>query len=220
MNIALLVVMLAGLALVVEIAAVMLKLTGIPMDDARFEALSILVGAGFTTSKSERITSSPARRRIAFVLMWIGPLGFAFVISTLVGATSQAVTWREAGLAAVIALVTVTVLSNHFLLDLLDRTIAITVEDQDWLQANVASVMQIGEGYAISQLVVEESDPFCGQQLARAQIRELGLLVLTIERDSGELMVNPKATDPIQAGDKLLLYGPEGAVHALKEERS
>ena len=70
--------------LVVRVAAVALRQTGLEEATAKFQALSAVSGTGFTTSESETIVNYPVRRRIVTLLMVIGNLGLVTVFATLV----------------------------------------------------------------------------------------------------------------------------------------
>ena len=59
-----LLVILTFSVVVTRIAAVALRLTGMPADVARFQARSAFTGAGFTTSESEAVVNHPIRRRL------------------------------------------------------------------------------------------------------------------------------------------------------------
>jgi uncharacterized membrane protein HdeD (DUF308 family) len=57
--------------IIVRVAAIMLKSTGLSQDVARFQARSAFTGTGFTTRESEAIINHPVRRRIILALMLI-----------------------------------------------------------------------------------------------------------------------------------------------------
>ena len=69
---------------VVEIATVALRLTGLNRKQARFQALSAFTGTGFTTREAEDVTSDTRRRRIIMFLMVLGNAGLVSVITTLI----------------------------------------------------------------------------------------------------------------------------------------
>lgn len=69
---------------VIRLASVALRITGLPDDSARFQALSAFTGTGFTTREAESIVNYPVRRRIVGLLMIIGNLGLVTVFATLV----------------------------------------------------------------------------------------------------------------------------------------
>lgn len=84
-----LLVLLAGSLLIVRIASVALRLTGLPDHVARFQSISALTGAGFTTTESESIVNFPIRRKVIVSLMIFGNLGLISVLSTFVVAFSE-----------------------------------------------------------------------------------------------------------------------------------
>ena len=77
-------VLFAGSFIIVRIAAVAMRLTGLPENVARFQSVSALTGAGFTTSESEMIVHYPVRRRIVVILMVLGNLGLVSTASTFI----------------------------------------------------------------------------------------------------------------------------------------
>ena len=76
--------LLAASLTVVRAAGVALRLTGIPQHVARFQAISALTGAGYTTSESESTMRHPTRRRILMILMLTGHLGVVSLASTVI----------------------------------------------------------------------------------------------------------------------------------------
>ena len=69
---------------IVRVAGVVLEHSGIPRHIARLQAISALMGTGFTTSESELILQTPERRKILIVLMFTGGIGFGSLIATVV----------------------------------------------------------------------------------------------------------------------------------------
>jgi len=67
---------------IVRAAGVALRLTGVPQPVARFQAISALTGAGYTTSEAEALMQHPTRRRILMLLMLTGHLGVVSLAST------------------------------------------------------------------------------------------------------------------------------------------
>lgn len=81
--------LLAGSVFIVRVASVFLRLTGLPDNVARFQSISALTGAGFTTTESETIVNYPARRRVIVALMLLGNLGLVSVVSTFIVALAN-----------------------------------------------------------------------------------------------------------------------------------
>ncbi|MDP2858745.1 MAG: hypothetical protein Q8P50_12310 [Bacillota bacterium] len=95
MNVLSLVAVVAALAIVNEVAAIWLKITGMPIEPARFRALSALTGTGFTTSESELVVRHPSRRRALMVVMIAGRVGLA--ITAMMGSVPWSIvsaTWN------------------------------------------------------------------------------------------------------------------------------
>jgi len=76
--------------MIVRVAGVIMRLTGLPESIARFQALSALTGTGFTTGESEMIVNYPIRRHVSMGLMIIGHLGLVALTSTLIIAMTNA----------------------------------------------------------------------------------------------------------------------------------
>lgn len=124
-----LLVLLAGFVFIVRIASVFLRLTGLPNDVARFQSVSALTGAGFTTTESETIVNFPARRRVIVTLMALGNLGIVSVASTFIVALTGS---RDSGtelLQQIGLLIGVTVLIAVFMVNkTFDRILCALIE--------------------------------------------------------------------------------------------
>ena len=68
---------------VIQIYAVLFRITGLTKEKAHFQAISLLTNSGFTTSESEIITSDRFRRRIAIAAM-INGYAFSVIIVSLI----------------------------------------------------------------------------------------------------------------------------------------
>ena len=72
------------LILIIEISTVFLEATGLRKEVARFQAISLLTGTGFTTSESELVINHPIRRKIASFLIVFGTVSFAVILSYVI----------------------------------------------------------------------------------------------------------------------------------------
>jgi Trk-type K+ transport system membrane component len=70
--------------LITRFAVLVLVVTGLSRESARFQARSALTGSGFTTSESEAVVDHPVRRRAIMRLMLIGNAGIVTVVASLV----------------------------------------------------------------------------------------------------------------------------------------
>ena len=69
--------------ILIQIFTVLLRITGLTNEKAKFQAISLLTSCGFTTSESEIIANDKARRKIAIVAMITG-YAFSVIIVSLV----------------------------------------------------------------------------------------------------------------------------------------
>ena len=70
--------------LITRVATVALTITGMSLEQARFQARSAFTGTGFTTSEAEAVVGHPARRRIVMTLMLVSGAGAVSVLGTLI----------------------------------------------------------------------------------------------------------------------------------------
>jgi len=71
-TVALLVLVIVASVVVVRFGAVLLELTGMPWEQAKFQSLSAFSNSGFTTREAEDVMRHPVRRRIVTYLIIIG----------------------------------------------------------------------------------------------------------------------------------------------------
>lgn len=208
--------------MVIRIAAVALRLTGLPEDVARFQARSAFTGAGFTTSESETVVNHPLRRRIMSLLILLGNLGLVTVLATVIVSLVDTVeadksmvnqlAWL-AGMLVLLWFVALNPLADRIMCGaigrLLKRSTAFS-DDAPHL------LLQMPAGHNISELRIGEAFPERGPTLA--DIAAPDVRVLGIRRIDGSYENLPGPETPLRASDDLLIYGP-GAGHALLSGR-
>lgn len=205
--------------LVTRLAALALILTGLSKESARFQARSALAGVGFTTHESESVVNHPVRRRIIMVLMLTGHIGVPTVVATLVVSlitTAQAEHWWHPLLLMVAGVAALSYAAhsrwiekhlNRILARALKRWTSLDVRDY-------VSLLQMQNGYAVTEMLVDPGDWLVGKSLAMAALSHEGILVLGIQGGNGDYLGTPRAADVIRSGDVLVLYG---RVDRLKE---
>jgi hypothetical protein len=209
---------------VVRIAAVALRLTGVPTDVARFQARSAFTGAGFTTSESEAIVNHPIRRRLIALLMVLGNVGLISVLGTFIvsfvatensiSAISQQLFW----LLGAIAFLWFIVLNP-----LADRVMCTTI---GWLlqrttslgQEGPTELLQVTNGYSVAEHSVIGGKHLDGTALEDLRSDGRQFLVLGIAHDDGRYASAPVPGTRLVAGDRLILYGSDEEHSALHEE--
>jgi len=210
--------------IVTRVATIVLTLTGLSRESARFQARSALTGVGFTTSEAEAVVSHPVRRRVVMFLMLIGSAGVVTVIATLmlsfVGAGG-----RETGLRAALLVAGLGILLVLAQSPLVDRAFARLVAWAlaRWTHLDVrdyAALLHIGGEYGVTELFVEPTHWAAGRRLGDLRIWEEGLRVLGITRTDGTFVGAPVPATEVHAGDTLIVYGTTRELAALAERRA
>ncbi len=207
---------------VVRIAAIFLKLTGMSEEAASFQARSAFSGTGFTSRESELIMGHMARRKIIMVLMLVRNAGLVSVLSTLILSFVKTTTPEEVLLRIGVlggGLIFLLLLSRSRLLNrLLGRIIegvlrkisTVTINDYE-------SLLNISGDYAIAEQLVEDQDWMAEKSLASLELPKEGLLVLSIRRADGYFIGAPHGDTFLYGGDRVIMYGREGAIRDIGE---
>ena len=219
----LLVVVLVSL-LVTRVATVILVLTGLSRESARFQARSALSGVGFTTPEAENVTTHPVRRRVIATLMLLGSAGLATAVATLVLSFGEVEgherLGRVAALVAGLAALLLVARSKW-----VDRRLSGAIEWalRRWTDLDVrdyASLLHLSSGYTVNELEVREGDWVAGRSLGELHLRDEGLVVLGIHRCDGDYVGTPLGRTPIHPEDRLVLYGRRERLQELDKRRA
>jgi hypothetical protein len=202
--------------LVMRVATVVLTLTGLSRESARFQVRSAVTGVGFTTSETEAVVNHPLRRRIVMLLMLIGSAGVITAATTLIvsfaGADREGALWRilllVGGLAALLALAR-SAAFDRLLQRLISRALA-RYTDLD--VRDYAALLRISGDYTVTELYVEESDWIANRRLDELDLPHEGIQVLGIVGPDGDYRGTPAGRTTIRPADTLILYGRVDAV--------
>ena len=204
----------------VRIASVALRLTGLPEQNARFQAMSALTGTGFTTTEAEMVVNYPIRRKIISWLMIFGNLGIVTVLSTLtisfvrtdaeMGAMLVQLTWMVG-----LTIVFFVVMLNPIVDRLFCGLIGFVLEKCTFLGGrHYRRLLQFG-----NELSISEHQFFASESLSPDQVKaELaGFSVLAVRRKTGATEAFSLGMSLINPGDSLILFGHDAShdeVHA------
>ncbi|MBS4030768.1 MAG: potassium transporter TrkA [Clostridiales bacterium] len=207
------------LFLILEVAAVMLRLTGLDRDTARFQAISIITASGYTTSESELVARHPVRRKIAMFLMISGTIALAFIISILVRILGRGLSGPEEVFSAVTALLVIYLLfHNPIMAGMVDRYLERQLLKQPYLsRRSVEELLKLDENYSIAEVHLSNPDShWFGKTLSEIRPRDQGIMILSIRRN-GNVIRAPLGTDDLRQGDILLVYGRPKYISQLIE---
>ena len=82
-----------------------------------------------------------------------------------------------------------------------------------------ASLLHLSGEYKVSELHVDTGDWLANRSLRQLKLRDEGLLVLGIERTSGEFIGTPNGETMLQEGDNIIIYGRDSTVAELSQRQ-
>jgi hypothetical protein len=197
--------------LLIEILAIVMKLTGLELSKARFQLISILTHTGFTSRESELIVQHPIRRKIASILMIVSYVAQITLITLLFDALSNAtrsiLSVSIALFAMLIFIIIVT--QSKYLSDRFDRFAERLLRNRI-KKANsttrIDQILNLSPEFGIYELVVDIDSFICRKTLRELHLKEHFIQILKIDRGS-EIIDFPLADTQILAGDRMIVYG-------------
>ncbi len=224
-----LLIIVAVALLIVRIGATTLMMTGLSRDVAEFQAISCFFGVGFTTTEAEMIVRHPARRKIAQHLIISGNIGLTGALGTVIMTFIQdEPDWIDELIPFdgtenfffrfTLILLAILIIGGVFRLAIVKRALEGMIKQslkkfQHVRAMDYETVLRSSDGYAVMQVELEKEHPMVGRTIAGVLLGSRGVLVLGINRLSGEYIGAPHATTEFIANDVLTVYGQEDAIH-------
>ena len=195
---------------IVRVATVVLRLTGLDENTARFQAISAFTGTGFTTREAELVLSDPVRRKTVIVLMILGKVGIVSVIAGLFLSFGKNSIFSDLGratllIALIIILYRVTLLKGFS--RALNRFIETRIIARGLIKEKILEeLFSLPRGYGIAKLVMVKGMKEIGLTLQEAGFIDKNILILCVERGNN-IIPFPHADDRLKERDSLLCYG-------------
>lgn len=212
-------VVMIAIWLLVEVLAIVFRITGLDSQKARFQVISILTHTGFTTRESELIAQHPLRRKLASVLMLVSYLAQVSLISLLLNMISQNVTqllYVGLGLGLFVAIFFI-VTRNKYVSRKIDRFVERFIAKKIMKQTKTRSVdqvLKISPDFAVYEILVDNESALSNSTLMDARLNEMFIHVLKIDRGNSTVDF-PNADFLMQVGDVLIVYGKIKSIKAL-----
>lgn len=203
------------LILIIEISTIFLEATGLRKEVARFQAISLLTGTGFTTSESELVINHPIRRKIASFLIVFGTVSFAVILSYVISFfVSSNVYLSDLAVGVGVLVAAIIVLRSSVIHRFFFRKIGTRFDKYYVHHKSVEEVFHLDEEYVMRQFVLTESH----EKVVNISLMELGLAemdvkILHIQRNHHTIK-NPTGSTVLLPGDEVLVYGD---VHRIQE---
>src|SRR4051812_23701479 len=208
--------------LIIRVATVVLGLTGMSQESARFQARSAFTGVGFTTSEAESVVEHPVRRRVVMALMLGGSAGVVTTVASLIlsfGGASRGQSVQRALILLAGLLLLYLLARNRHLNRFLARIVIRVMHARGHETPDYAGLLQLSGGYTVGELHVEPGDWVTGHTLAELRLRDEGVIVLGIHREHEYVAVPDKET-VIDPHDTLVFYAPRHRIDELDERHS
>ena len=209
------------LLVLVEILAIALKITGLDMEKARFQVISIITNTGFTTREAELITQHPTRRRIAQILMLISYVGTATLISLFISIINMISKGEKLmvvfGLGILILMLVFFVSRNKWIIYRMEKLIEkqlLKQMERNKKYKTVEEVLKLNDEFGVAEFIIEENSHLIGVPLEQAGLKQKYIQVLNIDRGS-HLVHFPSSKFVFQQGDKVIVYGQLDSIKEL-----
>ena len=200
--------------IILEMFTVMFRISGLPDDKARFQVLSILTGAGYTTKESESFVSSKMRRKLAQVTMLFGYVFNVSIVSALVNVFFSL---KEAQvdtffvgivIPLMIAALVIRLIRTRFIRKRIDRVFSRIAGKIMQDKVNTVLLMDyIGHDSIANVILKEVPEALVGKTPMESRLKqEHGIQVLLVERD-GIRIERAKAETIFKPGDRLTVFG-------------
>ena len=215
-----------GLSLAItRTAAVMLELTGMSRDSARFQARAAYCGVGYASRESDGINEHPIRRRIISFLMLLGNAGTATVVATMIMSFTKD-SDGESHLPLKLAVVSVGLAiffiasRNKFVDQQMTSLVQYACTKFTRLDLNdYVALLNMAEGFSILEVDVNEGDWLGEQDLAALALPKEGVLVLGVRKSDGQYLGAPTGTTRVEVGDTLTVYGKLSQLEELNRRK-
>ncbi|WP_246615204.1 TrkA C-terminal domain-containing protein [Clostridium thailandense] len=194
---------------VIEFITVLFKLTGLSEEKARFQVISLLTGAGFTTKEAELITQHPLRRKLAQLLMLLGYIGFLTETSFLVNIIKNSMNIRNIFILISFFIIIWLVSKNSLLLSFLDHIIEKIVLRKYTRKKSVGKMYKLvnrAKGYGIYNIIIDDNSPLVGISLMNSNLKPNNMIILNIDKGN-EFIGFPRRDYILEKGDNILIYG-------------
>jgi TrkA-C domain len=204
--------------LVIEIAVIAFALTGLEREVARYQAISMLTGTGFTTDESQLIIDHPVRRRISMGLILFGAFSLAVIISAITNILSNDLRLKELSIISAVLLAIYIFGKTPLTKKLLQHRFEYEMKKNlDISELPIKEVLFLQEGDIVTDIVIEEGARLNGKKVEDVFEHGHDANLLFIKR--GEINIREDLTEEtIQAGDKLYLYGNSQVIDKLTKE--
>ncbi len=218
MNIITSIVILIILILVVEVCSIALKLTGLDLNKARFQVISIITNTGFTTRESELIAQHSTRRKIAQILMLLSFVGYAALIGLVVNIvqSQHEAIYFVIAVGIIVLAVLIFIRKRNLIIKLeryIEKFLIKKMSDKKKYRT-VEDALKLNDEFGVVEFIIEENGGLAGVKLMDAELTTKSIQVLNVDRGS-HIIHFPKRDLILKEGDRLTVYGNLANINTL-----
>jgi hypothetical protein len=201
--------------LVIEIAVVLMRSTGLKYDIARFQVISLLTSTGFTTKESELILGHPVRRRLSMFLILFGVFSFAVIISSISSILAPEFRISYLAVIPIILSVILYLLRLPSILPILKSKFNLPMEQKfEISELPINDVLLHSKEDAFVEIPIGPESSRVGHTLEKLDQGGADINLLFIQRGT-ETVRKRRLQTKLVSGDILYLYGDEKAINQL-----
>lgn len=213
--------------ILIELYTILFRMTGLTKEKSKFQVISMITTAGFTTSESEIITSSKVRRRIAVAAMITGTLFSVVIISLIINLftkiqnssnSAEHVVWI--GVAFGVFIVLLILFKLPITTKLFEKLVEFVANTFFHVNSNnnVITQLDVYGDDAIEEITINiVPDELVGKTLAESNLKaRYHLNILMVQRNKRTININRDTV--IQKKDVLLVFGPKKLIERFFDQ--
>ncbi|MGI2328003.1 TrkA C-terminal domain-containing protein [Planococcus sp. YIM B11945] len=205
-------VYLAIMALVIEIAAMLFVATGLKIQIARYQVISMLTATGFTTDEATLIIDHPIRRKISAAVILFGYFSLAVMISSIASLLSNDLRLNWLFAVAGVLFVVILILKNKWVKKILTNKLEREMDEEydleDW---PLKTALSLEENDMVALIDIKEESTYVGQPSQKLIMEDSDLHLLFIRR-GGVILRKSLFEVELQAGDQVMIFGEKSHI--------
>lgn len=196
------------IALIIEISATLLMLTGLDKKIARYQAISMLTNTGFTTDEAKLILDHPIRRRLSGFLILFGAFSLAVIISILSALLSNDIHLFQVGLILSSAAILLFFLKTKHVYAFLKKKLKADLRQSYPLgEMPIKDVLYFHQDDFLVNVTLLQDSKWVNEKCQNLIQKEAEDIFLLLIKRGNEILRKNLDEECVQAGDVLYVYG-------------
>lgn len=201
------------IAFTIEIATILLSMTGLTKEVSRYQVISMLTNTGFTTDEAKLIIDHPVRRKISAFLILFGAFSLAVIISAISAYLGDDLRLKQMGVILAVTVVVFLVLRTSFVKKRLEKRMqGRMAEKYEMDELPVKDALYLKESDFFTEIIFHEDSGFLDQTWEQAIEQGADIYPLTIKRGE-EILRGQLDQQAIQLGDIWYVYGNKKSIY-------